>query len=101
MLAIVGDIHSAAIGKGYGLLHEVRNYRRDLNLLTPWAVAGTAALDVFRAEPVAQVARHAHQRGRVVDRVHDHRSHGDLLRSPGNPLERISDEPTEPIAKRA
>ena len=27
------------------LLHEVRNYRRDMNLLTPWTVARTAALD--------------------------------------------------------
>jgi cyclic beta-1,2-glucan synthetase len=27
------------------LLHEVRNYRRDMNLLTPWAVARTAGLE--------------------------------------------------------
>jgi cyclic beta-1,2-glucan synthetase len=27
------------------LQHEVRNYRRDLNLLTPWGVARTASLD--------------------------------------------------------
>ena len=29
------------------LLHEVRNYRRDMNLLTPWAVARTVALDAI------------------------------------------------------
>jgi len=29
------------------LLHEVRHYRRDMNLLTPWAVARTAALEAI------------------------------------------------------
>jgi len=36
VLAIVGNIHSAAIGKGYGLLHEVRNQSAILGCVTKW-----------------------------------------------------------------
>jgi cyclic beta-1,2-glucan synthetase len=32
------------------LLHEVRDYRRDLNLMTPWGVAGTVALDSIASQ---------------------------------------------------
>jgi acetolactate synthase-1/2/3 large subunit len=44
VLAIVGNIHSAAIGKGYGLLHEVRNQSAILGCVTKWqAQAGKPA----------------------------------------------------------
>src|SRR5215470_5627380 len=44
VLAIVGNIHSAAIGKGYGLLHEVRNQSAILGCVTKWqAQAATPA----------------------------------------------------------
>ncbi|MGD9920341.1 MAG: thiamine pyrophosphate-binding protein [Pseudorhodoplanes sp.] len=36
VLCIVGDIHSAAIGKGLGLLHEVRDQSRILGSVTKW-----------------------------------------------------------------
>jgi acetolactate synthase I/II/III large subunit len=36
VLAIVGNIHSPAIGKGYGLLHEVRNQSAILGCVTKW-----------------------------------------------------------------
>jgi acetolactate synthase-1/2/3 large subunit len=36
VLAIVGNIHSAALGKGYGLLHEVRNQSEILGCVTKW-----------------------------------------------------------------
>src|SRR5260370_32317676 len=36
VLAIVGNIHSPAIGKGYGLLHEVRNQSAILRCVTKW-----------------------------------------------------------------
>jgi acetolactate synthase-1/2/3 large subunit len=36
VLAIVGNIHSQAIGKGYGLLHEVRNQSAILGCVTKW-----------------------------------------------------------------
>src|SRR5260221_11382126 len=35
-LAVVGNIHSPAIGKGYGLLHEVRNQSAILGCGTKW-----------------------------------------------------------------
>ncbi len=44
VLAIVGNIHSAGIGKGYGLLHEVRNQSAILGSVTKWqAQAATPA----------------------------------------------------------
>jgi acetolactate synthase-1/2/3 large subunit len=44
VLAIVGNIHSKAIGKGYGLLHEVRNQSAILGCVTKWqAQAATPA----------------------------------------------------------
>src|SRR5437899_11462224 len=44
VLAIVGNIHSPAIGKGYGLLHEVRNQSAILGCVTKWqAEAGKPA----------------------------------------------------------
>src|SRR5260370_3274796 len=36
VLAIVGNIHSPASGKGYGLLHEVRNQSAILGCVTKW-----------------------------------------------------------------
>src|SRR3977135_3177722 len=36
VLAIIGNIHSGAIGKGYGLLHEVRNQSAILGCVTKW-----------------------------------------------------------------
>src|SRR5262245_6054636 len=36
VLAIVGNIHSPAIGKGYGLLHAVRNQSAILGCVTKW-----------------------------------------------------------------
>jgi acetolactate synthase I/II/III large subunit len=36
VLAIVGNIHSPAIGKGYGVLHEVRNQSAILGCVTKW-----------------------------------------------------------------
>jgi acetolactate synthase I/II/III large subunit len=44
VLAIVGNIHSPAIGKGYGVLHEVRNQSAILGCVTKWqAQAGKPA----------------------------------------------------------
>jgi len=44
VLAIIGNIHSPAIGKGYGLLHEVRNQSAILGCVTKWqAQAATSA----------------------------------------------------------
>lgn len=44
VLAIVGNIHSPAIGKGYGLLHEVRSQSVILGCATKWqAQAATPA----------------------------------------------------------
>src|SRR5258705_1360826 len=44
VLAIVGNIHSPAIGKGYGLLHEVRNQSAILGCVAKWqAQAGKPA----------------------------------------------------------
>jgi acetolactate synthase-1/2/3 large subunit len=36
VLAIVGNIHSSGIGKGWGLLHEVRNQSEILGTVTKW-----------------------------------------------------------------
>jgi acetolactate synthase-1/2/3 large subunit len=36
VLAIVGNIHSNALGKGWGLLHEVRNQSEILGAVTKW-----------------------------------------------------------------
>jgi acetolactate synthase-1/2/3 large subunit len=36
VLAIVGNIHSKAIGKGVGLLHEIRNQSEILGCVTKW-----------------------------------------------------------------
>jgi acetolactate synthase-1/2/3 large subunit len=36
VLAIIGNIHSTAIGKGFGLLHEVRNQSAILGCVTKW-----------------------------------------------------------------
>src|SRR5262249_9310190 len=43
VLAIVGNIHSPAIGKGYGLLHEVRNQSAILGCVTKWQAQGGKA----------------------------------------------------------
>src|SRR5262249_58914444 len=40
VLAIVGNIHSSAIGKGYGVLHEVRNQSAIVGCVTKWQGAG-------------------------------------------------------------
>jgi acetolactate synthase-1/2/3 large subunit len=36
VLAIVGNIHSSALGKGWGLLHEVRHQTEILSTVTKW-----------------------------------------------------------------
>src|SRR5215831_16338882 len=36
VLGIIGNIHSRAIGKGFGLLHEVRNQSAILGCVTKW-----------------------------------------------------------------
>jgi acetolactate synthase-1/2/3 large subunit len=36
VLGIIGNIHSSAIGKGFGLLHEVRNQSAILGCVTKW-----------------------------------------------------------------
>src|ERR1700720_2306202 len=41
VLAVVGNIHSSAIGKGYGLLHEVRNQSAILGCVTKWQAQAT------------------------------------------------------------
>jgi len=46
VLAIVGNIHSAAIGKGYGLLHEVRNQSEILGSVTKWHAQARTARDI-------------------------------------------------------
>jgi acetolactate synthase I/II/III large subunit len=46
VLAIVGNIHSAAIGKGWGLLHEVRNQSEILGAVTKWHAQARAAKDI-------------------------------------------------------
>src|SRR5260370_17383895 len=46
VLAIVGNIHSPAIGKGYGLLHEVRNQSAILGCVTKWQAQAGKPADV-------------------------------------------------------
>jgi acetolactate synthase-1/2/3 large subunit len=46
VLAIVGNIHSPAIGKGYGLLHEVRNQSAILGCVTKWQAQARKPADV-------------------------------------------------------
>jgi acetolactate synthase-1/2/3 large subunit len=46
VLAIVGNIHSPAIGKGYGLLHEVRNQSAILGCVTKWQAQAAKPADV-------------------------------------------------------
>jgi acetolactate synthase-1/2/3 large subunit len=48
VLAIVGNIHSSAIGKGYGLLHEVRNQSAVLGCVTKWQAQAGAPGDIPR-----------------------------------------------------
>jgi acetolactate synthase-1/2/3 large subunit len=46
VLAIVGNIHSPAIGKGYGLLHEVRNQSAILGCVTKWQAQAAKPAEV-------------------------------------------------------
>jgi acetolactate synthase I/II/III large subunit len=46
VLAIVGNIHSKAIGKGYGLLHEVRNQSEILGSVTKWHAQARSPKDI-------------------------------------------------------
>jgi acetolactate synthase I/II/III large subunit len=46
VLAIVGNIHSPAIGKGYGLLHEVRNQSTILGCVTKWQTQATTPAEI-------------------------------------------------------
>jgi acetolactate synthase-1/2/3 large subunit len=46
VLAIVGNIHSGAIGKGYGLLHEVRNQSAILGCVTKWQAQATTPAEI-------------------------------------------------------
>ncbi len=46
VLAIIGNIHSGAIGKGYGLLHEVRNQADILGSATKWQTAAATPAEI-------------------------------------------------------
>jgi acetolactate synthase-1/2/3 large subunit len=46
VLCIAGNIHSSAIGKGYGLLHEIKNQTGVLASVTKWTGAAKSAQDV-------------------------------------------------------
>jgi acetolactate synthase I/II/III large subunit len=46
VLAIVGNIHSSAIGKGWGLLHEVRNQSEILGAVTKWHAQARSPKDI-------------------------------------------------------
>jgi acetolactate synthase-1/2/3 large subunit len=46
VLAIVGNIHSNALGKGWGLLHEVRNQSEILGAVTKWHGQTRAPKDI-------------------------------------------------------
>lgn len=46
VLAIVGDVHSAAHGKGWGLLHEVRNQSDILGAVTKWHAEARSPKDI-------------------------------------------------------
>jgi acetolactate synthase-1/2/3 large subunit len=56
VLCICGDIHSSAVGKGLGLLHEVRDQSKILGTVTKWN--GRAS----RAEDIPNLVRQAFQR---------------------------------------
>jgi acetolactate synthase I/II/III large subunit len=55
VLCICGDIHSSAVGRGLGLLHEVRNQSKILGTVTKWN--GRAS----RAEDIPNLVRQAFQ----------------------------------------
>ena len=46
VLAIVGNIHSSAHGKGWGLLHEVRNQSEILGAVTKWHAQARSPKDI-------------------------------------------------------
>ena len=46
VLAIVGNIHSTGIGKGFGLLHEVRNQSEILGCVTKWHAQASSPKDI-------------------------------------------------------
>src|SRR5215470_5901089 len=46
VLAIVGSVHSSAIGQGYGLLHEVRNQPVILGCVTKWQAQATTPAQI-------------------------------------------------------
>src|SRR5919198_722250 len=47
VLCICGDIHSSAVGKGLGLLHEVREQSKILGTVTKWNGRASRAADVL------------------------------------------------------
>src|SRR5580704_17682247 len=57
VLAIVGNIHSGGIGKGWGLLHEVRNQSAILGCVTKWQAQATtpAQIPVLVREAVKEL----------------------------------------------
>lgn len=59
VLVLVGTIHSAAIGRGYGLLHEIRNQSGVLAGLTKWNALARAPQSVpgLVREAVAQLGK--------------------------------------------
>lgn len=46
VLAIAGDIHSSAVGKGIGLLHEIPNQTGVLGSVTKWQGRATSASEI-------------------------------------------------------
>src|SRR6202011_5490546 len=46
VLAILGNIYSPAIDKGYGLLHEVRNQSAILGCVTKWQAQATTPAEI-------------------------------------------------------
>jgi acetolactate synthase-1/2/3 large subunit len=59
VLAIIGNIHSGAIGKGFGLLHEVRNQSAILGCATKWqAQAETPAEIAARLREAVSILHH-------------------------------------------
>src|SRR5260370_30035795 len=61
VLAIVGNIHSPAIGKGYGLLHEVRNQSAILGCVTKWQAPAGKPAEVPTPVPAAVQEPHTRQ----------------------------------------
>jgi acetolactate synthase I/II/III large subunit len=59
VLAIIGNIHSSAIGKGFGLLHEVRNQSAILGCVTKWQGEAKSPAEVAAClrEAVSQLNR--------------------------------------------